>query len=143
MLTNGNVRVTDGAPCYMPTADMIGMPAEADFLTSGDWFATFTHELTHWTSHSTRCNRELGKRFGDAKYAAEELVAELGAALVCSTFGVESSPQADHAQYVAHWLGALKADPSLLWTAGTAAEAAVKHLTGLVAPVVAEDAVEA
>jgi antirestriction protein ArdC len=39
---------------------------------------------THWTSAESRCNRQLGKRFGDHAYSMEELVAELGAAFLCA-----------------------------------------------------------
>ncbi|MBP6728813.1 MAG: DNA primase, partial [Microthrixaceae bacterium] len=35
----------------------------------------------HWTGHADRLNRDLTGRFGDDAYAAEELVAELGAAM--------------------------------------------------------------
>ena len=41
------------------------------------YYATALHELCHWTSHPSRCKRELGKRFGDGAYAAEELIAEI------------------------------------------------------------------
>jgi len=39
----------------------------------------------------------------------EELVAELGAALLCAELGIAVEPRVDHAQYLAHWLSALKA----------------------------------
>ena len=51
------------------------------FNSAESYYATLLHELTHWTSHASRCDYgQLGKRFGDNAYAAEELVAELGAA---------------------------------------------------------------
>ena len=46
-------------------------------------YATLVHELTHWTGAKHRLDREFGKRFGDQAYAAEELVAEIGAAFLC------------------------------------------------------------
>ena len=49
----------------------------------------------------SRCNRQLGKRFGDHAYAMEELVAELGAAFLCADLGITDEPRADHAQYLA------------------------------------------
>jgi len=44
------------------------------------YYATLLHELTHF-AHGKRCNRQLGKRFGDSAYTIEDLVAELSAAL--------------------------------------------------------------
>ena len=46
----------------------------------------------------------LGKRFGDNAYAAEELIAELGAAFTCAHLGLSTEPREDHAQYLAQWL---------------------------------------
>jgi antirestriction protein ArdC len=40
--------------------------------------------LTRTTSHPKRCDRQLGKRFGDDAYAAEELIAEIGEAFLCA-----------------------------------------------------------
>ena len=48
---------------------------------------------------ATRCNRQLGKRFGDQAYAMEELVAELGAAFLRADLGITDVPREDHAQY--------------------------------------------
>ena len=62
------------------------------------------HESIHWTSHSSRLDRQLGKRFGDNQYAAEELIAEIGSALICAELGVSQDVRPDHAQYLAHWL---------------------------------------
>jgi len=61
-------------------------------------------------SATSRCNRELGKRFGDQAYAMEELVAELGAAFLCADLQITDEPRADHAQYLASWLSIMKED---------------------------------
>ena len=39
-------------------------------------------------------------RFGDKAYAFEELVAELGSAMICGSIGLEAKPRVDHAQYI-------------------------------------------
>jgi len=81
------------------------------FTDAEAYASTKAHELTHWTKHPSRLDRDLGgKRFGDDGYAREELVAELGAAFLCSGLGVTVEPRADHAAYLAHWLQILKAD---------------------------------
>jgi antirestriction protein ArdC len=128
VLINGKVVIRDGEPAYIPSLDEITMPESNVFESAGAYFATLTHELGHWTGAEDRLNRSLSTRFGSAEYAAEELVAELTAALNCAVLGVEGEPHENHAQYIAHWLQALKEDPSRLWSAGAAAEAALTHL---------------
>ena len=70
--------------------------ADSARLKREAYYSTRLHELTHWTSKETRCNRQLGKRFGDDANAMEELVAELGAAFLCSDLGIADVPRADH-----------------------------------------------
>lgn len=60
------------------------------------------YELIHWTSNPERCNRQLGKRFGDDAYAFEELIAELGSAFTAARLGLTNTPRADHVNYLAH-----------------------------------------
>jgi antirestriction protein ArdC len=122
---------------YRPSTDTICLPPR-DAFTGTDtcsptesYYATLLHELTHWTSHESRCYRQLGKRFGDDAYAMEELVAELGAAFLCADLGVSSAPRADHAAYLAHWLRTLKSDKRAIFTAASKASDAVAFLEGL------------
>ena len=67
---------------YSPSSDHIQMPVFEAFDERLDYYSTLAHEHTHWTGMPGRCDRQLGKRFGDNAYAAEELVAELGAAFL-------------------------------------------------------------
>jgi antirestriction protein ArdC len=53
------------------------MPPFAALDENVAYYSTLAHERTHWTSYVSRCDRQLGKRFGDMAYAAEELIAEL------------------------------------------------------------------
>ena len=69
---------------YQPGTDEIHLPPGQYFPRADRYYATALHELTHWTSHARRCNRQLGQRFGDDAYAAEELIAEMGAAFLCA-----------------------------------------------------------
>ena len=95
------------------------------------YYGTLLHELTHWTGHEKRCDRDLSGRFGADAYAAEELVAELGAAFLCSELGISQQPRPDHAQYVGHWLRVLKADKRAIFTAASKATQAAEYLNGL------------
>jgi antirestriction protein ArdC len=75
--------------------------------------------------------RVLGKRFGDHAYAAEELIAELGAAFLCADLGITPEPRADQASYLAHWLTILNGDKSAIFTAAAQAQRAVDFLHSL------------
>jgi antirestriction protein ArdC len=94
-------------------------------------YSTLLHELSHWTGIKTRCDREFGKRFGDDAYAMEELVAELGAAVLCADLGIANTPLPDHAAYINHWLAVLKADKKAIFTAASKAAQAVDYLDAL------------
>jgi antirestriction protein ArdC len=122
---------------YSPSQDTIQMPLREAFQGSPTstateaYYSTLLHELTHWTAPKARCDRELGKRFGDRAYAAEELVAELGAAFLCAELGVTNEPRTDHAQYLASWLDLMKADTRAIFTAASKASQAVAYLRRL------------
>ena len=93
---------------------------------------TLLHELTHWTRHTSRLNREFGrKRWGDAGYAAEELVAELGSAFLCAALSIGNDTREDHAAYVASWIKVLEDDNRAIFTAATHAQRAADYLAGL------------
>ncbi|MBZ5580505.1 MAG: ssDNA-binding domain-containing protein [Acidobacteriia bacterium] len=113
---------------YSPADDSITLPPFAAFYTPVDYYSTRAHESGHWTSHVARCNRELGKRFGDNAYSIEELVAELTAAFTLAHLGLSSEPRPDHAQYIGSWLKVLKADKRAIFTAASKAQQAADYL---------------
>ncbi|MEO8593488.1 MAG: zincin-like metallopeptidase domain-containing protein [Candidatus Solibacter sp.] len=113
---------------YSPSDDSITLPPFAAFVTPVDYYSTRAHESAHWTSRADRCNRELGKRFGDAAYSVEELVAELAAAFTLAQLGLSSEPRPDHAQYIGSWLKVLKADKRAIFTAASKAQQAADYL---------------
>ena len=113
---------------YSPASDHIQMPPFAAFRDSLAYYSTLAHEHTHWTASASRCNRQLGKRFGDSAYAAEELIAELGAAFTCAHLGLSTEPREDHAQYIQSWLRVLKADSRAIFTAASKAQQACDWL---------------
>ena len=123
--------------CYLPEPDYIEMPdcerftGTATSSATESFYATLLHELTHWTGHEKRLDRDLTARFGENAYAMEELVAELGAAFLCADLGVTNSPRPDHAAYVGNWIRVLGSDPRAIFLASARAGAAVDYLTGL------------
>lgn len=110
---------------YAPAWDAITLPPLAQFRTAAHYYGTRAHESVHWTGHASRCNRDLRGRFGDDAYAAEELVAELGAAMWCAAAGVSQVTRDDHVGYLAGWLRVLRADPKHLRTIAARAQAAI------------------
>jgi len=113
---------------YSPADDTITLPPFAAFFTPVDYYSTRAHETGHWTSSVGRCNRELGKRFGDNAYSVEELVAELTAAFTLAHLGLSSEPRPDHAQYIASWLNVLKGDKRAIFTAASKAQQAADYI---------------
>jgi antirestriction protein ArdC len=113
---------------YAPASDHIQIPPFQVFVDNMAYYSTLAHEQTHWTAKDGRCNRQLSKRFGDNAYAAEELVAELGAAFTCAHLGLSTEPRPDHAQYINSWLKVLKADKRAIFTAASKAQQAADFL---------------
>jgi antirestriction protein ArdC len=123
-----NVRHGGNQAFYAPISDHIQMPPFAVFRDAVSYYSTLAHEQTHWTATASRCDRQLGKRFGDNAYAAEELIAELGAAFTCAHLGLSTQPREDHAQYIQSWLCVLKADTRAIFTAASKAQQAADWL---------------
>jgi antirestriction protein ArdC len=119
---------------YRPSTDHVQMPAEDAFCGSATmsrsegYYATLVHELTHWTGAKHRLDREFGKRFGDHAYAAEELVAEIGAAFLCAELQITQETRPDHAQYLAQWLTLMKGDSRAVFAASAKASEAASYL---------------
>jgi antirestriction protein ArdC len=113
---------------YSPADDTITLPPFAAFFTPMDYYSTRAHETAHWSSAASRCDRQLGKRFGDNAYSVEELVAELTAAFTLAHLGLSSEPRPDHAQYIASWLKVLKADERAIFRAASKAQQAADYL---------------
>lgn len=114
--------------CYVPSRDLIKMPQRERFEKAEDFAATLIHELTHWTGHESRLNRDLRNKFGTEAYAFEELIAEIGAAMTLAKLGIRGEVT-DHASYLAGWLKVLKQNPQHLMTAASAASKASDFLT--------------
>jgi antirestriction protein ArdC len=114
---------------YAIKPDYLQMPPFEAFRDAESYYATLAHELTHWTRHPTRLDRDFGrKRYGDEGYAREELVAELGSAFLCADLGLTPELRPDHAAYIASWLEVLKGDKRFIFTAAGHAQRAADYL---------------
>lgn len=107
---------------YSPPEDVIQLPERSCFRDAAAYYNVALHELVHWTGHAGRLNRQLGRRFGEAAYAMEELIAEMGSAFLCASCYLEAELR--HAAYIDSWLRVLKNDKRAVFAAAAKAQQA-------------------
>jgi antirestriction protein ArdC len=127
--TGADIREGNGEAYYVPSRGFISMPAFGAFKGADHFYNVAFHELTYWTGSKPRLDRDLRNRFGSREYAAEELIAELGAAFLSAEFGFDGDVR--NAGYIATWIDLLKADKRAFFTACSKASKAVDYLRGL------------
>lgn len=117
---------------YSRSEDLINIPPLNSFYSSEGYYSALAHETVHSTGISFRLNRNMGGIFGSKEYAREELVAELGAAMLCHLLKIDNSKTLDNsAAYCESWSKALSEDSSLFLYASAKAEKAMNFiLTG-------------
>lgn len=102
---------------YSPGRDEIVLPEKTQFKDGQSFYGTAFHEMVHSTGALWRLDRlKPGSTFGSAEYGREELVAELGAALVASRYGIVKNIKSDSAAYLKSWLQSLKESPDFIKT---------------------------
>lgn len=102
---------------YSISKDEIVLPEKEQFIDGQSFYGTAFHEMTHSTGSADRLDRlKVGSTFGSNDYAREELVAELGAALVASRYGMEKNIKEDSAAYLKSWLDNLQKSPEYIKT---------------------------
>lgn len=133
--TGADIRVRGNRAYYSMDGDYIAMPPMESFVGAESYYATLAHETTHWTRHSTRLERDFGRKvWGDEGYAREELVAELGSAFLCADLELTPEVRDDHVSYIASWLEVLKNDKRAIFQAASHAQQAVDFLHRLQEP---------
>ena len=118
---------------FRPWTDTVHMPKRDTFKSSESFYSVLFHELSHSTGHEDRLNRNSltdGTPFGSPTYSREELVAEMGAAFLCATAGIDDPTIQNSAAYIHHWLKFLKSDPKALVIAGAQAQKASDFILG-------------
>lgn len=94
----------------------IVVPEKQQFTDGESFYGTLLHEMTHSTGHESQLDRFKPTSFGSAEYAREELVAELGSALVAQRYGMAKHIKEDSAAYLKSWLESLEESPQFLKT---------------------------
>ena len=123
---------------YSVNTDTIHTPVPEAFHSAGGYASTVAHEHVHWTGHSSRLRRpyfeSVENTVVEGARAREELVAELGAVIVCNTLGLEHEPVANHAAYLKQWAQTLRSQdgPAVIHAAAAAATRAAGFIvTGI------------
>lgn len=101
---------------YSVSKDHIVVPTKEQFVDGESFYGTLLHEMTHSTGAASRLGRLKACTFGDENYAREELVAELGSALICQQNGIQKHVKGDSAAYLKSWLGSLEESPDFIRT---------------------------
>jgi antirestriction protein ArdC len=128
-LANENIKFINGDRAYYsPATDTICNPKLGQFKDAHSYYSTLLHEMTHSTGHVKRLSRPLANTFGSKDYAKEELIAELGAAMLCGYLGISSTPRKDHAQYISSWLQILRDDKRFVISAAGKAQKACDYI---------------
>src|SRR5215469_9635819 len=119
---------------YRPSSDMVGIPSSTCFESCEAYYSTLFHELTHSTGHKTRLNRfeenATDHQFGSESYSKEELVAEMGAAMLAGIAGISHATLANSLGYLQSWILRLKSDSRLVISAASHAQKAADYILG-------------
>lgn len=131
--TGATIKQGSNAASYSMIEDHVLMPPFESFREPESYYSTLAHEITHWTKHPKRLDRDFGrKRWGDEGYAMEELVAELGAAFLCADLAITPEPLPEHAAYIGSWVKVLKSDKRAIFSAAAHAQRAADYLNEIV-----------
>ena len=120
---------------FSPSADEVVVPMLSQYTDVEEYYSTAFHELTHSTLIESRCNRKSDQVtpaiFGNEEYSREELVAEIGAAMLVNICGMDSGKAFKNSVgYIQGWLKVLKDDPkAIVWASGRA-EKAARYIQG-------------
>lgn len=101
---------------YSITRDEIVLPEKSQFMSGEAFYGTAFHEMVHSTGSKDRLDRLKPTAFGSNDYAREELVAELGSALVASRYGILKEVKKESSAYLKSWLKELQESPEFIKT---------------------------
>lgn len=124
----------DSRASYIPSLDMVTIPSRTGFASQEEYYSTLFHELAHATGHEKRLGRDgfdVPQQFGSESYSKEELIAEMGSAMLCGVAGIEQNTLANSAAYLQPWIARLKADSKLVISAASAAQKATDYIRGV------------
>ncbi|KAG3106288.1 hypothetical protein PC123_g7 [Phytophthora cactorum] len=100
------IRYPSGRAFYRLSEDVVSVPPLVDYQQAEEYYCTLFHELVHSTGHSKRLKRPLDEiaAFGDEVYSREELIAEMGAAMLCGVAKIDNHTIENSASYISGWV---------------------------------------
>ena len=111
------IKPTYGDNAYFSISkNEIVVPEKQQFVDGEAFYCTLLHEMSHSSGHESQLDRFKPTSFGSAEYAREELVAELGSALVAQRYGMTKHIKEDSTAYLKSWLESLKESPQFIKT---------------------------
>lgn len=120
---------------YSEISDSVVVPMLSQYDIPEEYYSTTFHELTHSTMPAHRCDRTAENKtayFGNEDYSREELVAEIGSAMLCNAVGIECDKAFKNSvAYIQSWLKALKNDKKMIIWASSRAEKAAKYILNI------------
>lgn len=115
LLKESKANISNELTCLVPhynlSSDKITLPLKNQYHESTEYYSTALHELSHWTGHSSRLNRDFSKDKNTQKYAREELRAEIGSAMICMMLGITPKISENNKAYIKSWISHLKEEP--------------------------------
>ena len=129
------IRHVAGRAYYQPSNDLVNVPDKQEFKKVEDYYSVFFHELVHSTGHEKRLNRKgitdlKNNPFGSHLYSKEELVAEIGASMLCGVAGIVDQTIDNSTTYIKGWLEVLRNDNRLVVQASQQAQKACDYILG-------------
>ena len=83
------------------------------------------------SKHLEQMKKKDKDRFDKLSYAEEELVAELGSAILSAMLGISKKPSDQHAKYLNNWIQAIKDKPKALFDAVAHSQKAISYIEDL------------
>jgi antirestriction protein ArdC len=133
-INSPELRFASGRAYYRPSMDYVSVPSMKDYQNPNEYYSVLFHEMIHSTGHKSRLNREGITElagFGSETYSKEELVAEMGAAMLCGVAKIDNHTIENSASYIASWLGKLKNDKKIIMQAAGQAQKAADYILGV------------
>lgn len=117
---------------YSPSSDQIVIPGKQQYQDIHEFYSTAFHEMIHSTGHKSRLHRNLSQNiFGLESYSKEELIAEIGSAMLMKTVGIDTGKSfRNSAAYIQGWLRHIQQDEKLVVSAAGKAEKAARYILG-------------
>tara|TARA_R100001443_G_scaffold487_6_gene2045 strand:- start:19392 stop:20258 length:867 start_codon:yes stop_codon:yes gene_type:complete len=95
-----------------------------------NYYGTMFHEGIHSTGTDDKTGRHKQNKstYEDYSYDFEELVAEIGSAILCSMYGLSKDVKPESVAYIKGWVKRIKDEPNIILKASAKAQRAVDWL---------------